>query len=735
MPDRERRRNDERRRNVVRWLLRPLAEPAFLRLYLDEDDGLPFRCFEDAFFGLVADGERPEEARAEAWCQLDAWARGERSAVGWFRAVLRGLRERHAQDAYDLARYWALPELFEEPSAKAAAHDKGAPSAPAYHEIHCHFRGAVPYLELWRGWLENERLRAALRRYECRVGTWHRTWAELVSEASRQKNMCPAPPQGQDKPALYERWLAQNELDKPAAVRYLAVCTALARFLLYQRGEAGLSSFVVAYDRYAKVQKLRGGPERDRTRELVRIVLKRFEDEGAAAVELRPTLERRRGDLQRKLTDLVLGYFDYLAETERPVLMGLVPSLFKQEAVEHGEPEDPAFWERQAAVWEAQVEALLCVIDEVPALRWFVVGLDAAGKERGCPPRALRSAFDLVRRYNRGREHTRPGRAMSAAFLKKLAREGSGPAFDELNRRDEHVEPVRLGITVHAGEDFEDPLTGLRHIWETAVDLDLNEGDRIGHALAAGLDRNLLCELLERRARTPGRGVERLAPDGLRYRVRKPRGTHLLDLAWERRLGEGTDQRDADQRLAEAGARMFGAPPDAARLARALNGHGAVVRVSLPAARFDDPGQLAPEDHEWVVLDEAWADRFARLRRRVLQELIRRRLMVESCPTSNMAVANLTKPPLRVLVGKRDRRTDGDLGGETGDARDGSAGDEPALRVAIATDDPGLLGSFPRAELARFADSPDIQERVVQATAEGSFVRAPPERRVQERAL
>lgn len=716
MPDRA------RRRNVVRWLLRPLAEPAFLRLYLDEDDGLPFRCFEDAFFGLVADGERPEEARAEAWRQLDVWARGERSAVGWFRAVLRGLRERHAQDAYDLARYWALPELFDEPPAEAAALDEGAPSTPAYHEIHCHFRGAVPYLDLWRGWLANERWRAALRQYKCRVGTWDRTWAELVNEASRQKNACPAPPQYAS--AGYERWLVQNKLDEPAAVRYLAVCTALARFLLHHRGEAGLSPFVVAYDRYAKVQKLRGGPERDHTRKLVSIVLERFEAEGAAAVELRPTLERRRGDLQRKLTDLVLGYFDYLAKTQRPVLMGLVPSLFKQEAVEPGDPQDPASWERQAAVWEAQVEALLCVIDEVPALRWFIVGLDAAGKERGCPPRALRSAFDLVRRYNRGRELTRPGRAMSAAFLKELAREGSGPAFDELNRRGERVAPVRLGITAHAGEDFEDPLTGLRHIWEAAVDLDLHEGDRIGHALAAGLDRGRICELLARRARTPGRGVERLASSGLRYRVRKPRGTHLLDLAWERRLGEGADQRAADQRLSEAGARMFGAPPDAARLALALDGHGAVVRVSLPAARFGDPGQLAPEDHEWVVLDEAWADRFDRLRRRVLQELIRRRLMVESCPTSNLAVANLTKPPLDVLVGRRDGGRDGELGGETGGARDGDADDEPALRVAIATDDPGLLGSFPRAELARFADSPGLRERLVQATAEGSFVRA-----------
>lgn len=62
---------------------------------------------------------------------------------------------------------------------------------------------------------------------------------------------------------------------------------------------------------------------------------------------------------------------------------------------------------------------------------------------------------------------------------------------------------IRLGLTVHAGEDFADPMTGLRNIWEAAVNLDLGEGDRIGHALAAGLkDRETVLDFFERRAKT-----------------------------------------------------------------------------------------------------------------------------------------------------------------------------------------------------------------------------------------
>jgi len=47
---------------------------------------------------------------------------------------------------------------------------------------------------------------------------------------------------------------------------------------------------------------------------------------------------------------------------------------------------------------------------------------------------------------------------------------------------------VGLRMTVHCGEDFVDLLTGLRRIWEAVHYLELREGDRLGHALALGID-------------------------------------------------------------------------------------------------------------------------------------------------------------------------------------------------------------------------------------------------------
>lgn len=679
---------DHARSSHIRWLLRGLVEPAFLRLYLEKGQVPPtFRAFEDAFFSLTPGSERPLDHRQKAWDQLEAWVRPAETGgpAAWFCAVLRGLRGRdHLEDAKDLGRFWALGELFDDDDTAAnQAEEAGA----RYHEIHCHLRGGVPYLALWRGFVESDRKRAVLRHHACEAGTWQKTWAELVDHAAHDRAGClhlvpggvqdgaahgrnisrafvvgGAVPEAGQNEAAHIRALVRHVVDSSHveladhtehAVRYLATCAGLSAFLLHQRGTAGLSPFVDSYDRFVKLQKPRGSPERQQTRDLVASTLHRFESEGAAAVELRPTLDRCRRDLQRKLQDIVLGYFDYLAtvsDGRHPVALGLVPSLFKQEALRKGEPTDPDFWREQQEIWADQVRGLLAILCDSPTLRWFVVGLDAAGKERGCPPGALRPAFDLVRVHNRGRERARPGRRMSVRALRALRR-GRGSSDDALAEIDGRpIEHIRLGITVHAGEDFEDPLTGLRHIWETAVDLDLNEGDRIGHALAAGLDEAAVRTLLERRAGDPGGEVRQL--DRCCFQVRKPRGTHLLDLAWICRVGQQSEVRDAELRLGEVAARAFGAPAGAALLARELcrPGAGALTHTALPGIRFEDPRNLGAHDLETMVIDTPWLALFESLRTCVLRELVRRRIVVESCPTSNLVVANLDQPPLLTLL-------------------------------------------------------------------------------------
>ncbi len=704
-------------RNQVRWQLRTLVEPAFLRLYLC-DETCTFRAFEDAFFALPADGERPKDEREPAWKKLKEWTiqvhNGE--PADWFCAVLRGLREQLKTDdsLADLGQFWTLGALFEHPTT---------PKAEGHHEIHCHLRSGVPYLAMWRGYAESDRKRVALRGFECQSGNWSKRWAVLVEDVAKNLSTLPQPSNLQhDEACIGElvnyalNWSPVAPDLRKHAVRYLATCAGLSAVLTYQRGEPGLSPFDKAYQRYSKAQKIRGGPDRQNTRALVAAALHRFERDGAVAVELRPTLDRTRGETQRKLMDVVLGYFEYLAKTTAPtpLVMGLVTSLVKTEGTNpKHEPSDPAFWDWQEQLWVNEVNILLAILDEVPALRWFVVGVDAAGKERGCPLRALRRPFDEVRCYNMGRMCMRPGREMSIGVLKNLLGSNGDAigradrAWNALNQR--QVFPVRLGVTVHAGEDFEDPLTGLRNIWEALVDLDLNEGDRVGHALAAGLAQTHVKKFFDRRSQVQGGGVKKCGPNT--FYLSKPRGTHLLDLAWICQAGEPDDAHEAELRLGEVATRTFGAPTGARRLAKQLTKHGAFARAALPGARFHEPTLLDAHDRETVIIDDRWLSLTEKMRCCVIRELARRRVVVESCPTSNLVVPNLDgEPPLLALLDT-----------------------QPPIRVALATDNPGLLGCYPSFEFARLDEMPpndkvaeEKKKRLLKAGKEASFVRRCP---------
>jgi hypothetical protein len=76
--------------------------------------------------------------------------------------------------------------------------------------------------------------------------------------------------------------------------------------------------------------------------------------------------------------------------------------------------------------------------------------------------------------------------------------------------------PRRLALSVHAGEEFRHILSGMRAIDETVHFLDMVRGDRLGHALAVGVDPAAW------QARNAGRTVQ-------------PRGERLDDLVWWRR--------------------------------------------------------------------------------------------------------------------------------------------------------------------------------------------------------
>jgi len=100
---------------------------------------------------------------------------------------------------------------------------------------------------------------------------------------------------------------------------------------------------------------------------------------------------------------------------------------------------------------------LRCNID---LLDYYLVGVDTASKENEAEPYAFREAFNYLRSID--------------AIKNRNSRKGS------------YLK--QIGFTNHVGEEFRDLLSGLRHIDETIELFNYKSADRLGHAIALGIN-------------------------------------------------------------------------------------------------------------------------------------------------------------------------------------------------------------------------------------------------------
>lgn len=115
---------------------------------------------------------------------------------------------------------------------------------------------------------------------------------------------------------------------------------------------------------------------------------------------------------------------------------------------------------RQRQFYLEQAKSIIQFREEQPELAGRVLGIDAASQELGCRP----EVFGTVYRLLGGHQFHYGGYTKDMQAL-----------------------PM-LGKTFHVGEDFFDIVDGLRAIDEVISFLDFDCGDRLGHALALGID-------------------------------------------------------------------------------------------------------------------------------------------------------------------------------------------------------------------------------------------------------
>ncbi len=108
---------------------------------------------------------------------------------------------------------------------------------------------------------------------------------------------------------------------------------------------------------------------------------------------------------------------------------------------------------------EICAQAVRTFRERYPVAASRVLGIDAASQEIGCRPEVFATAFRLLRSHTCSYGVTREKRRLP-----------------------------QLRISYHVGEDFLDILDGLRAIAEAILFLKMDCGDRLGHALALGIE-------------------------------------------------------------------------------------------------------------------------------------------------------------------------------------------------------------------------------------------------------
>lgn len=302
-------------------------------------------------------------------------------------------------------------------------------------------------------------------------------------------------------------------------------------------------------------------------------------------------------------------------------------------------------WSALAHRTEHQLSGLYGLLEGVPALRTFVVGVDLAGAERDAPVRVVATAFRRLRH--------------------RVTNQRPNPGFA----------PIRLRQTCHAGEDYTDQLSGLRAVHESAHLLDLAPGERIGHALAAAWEPSMWY--------------------ADRAQVFVTRGRRAVDLTWALALARLRMVRwnlAPDAELAHFFSLRLQEDFDA----------GLARRADVLSEKFFDLGRWPCEGDLWAYLNlqrghhneryrvtPDFVQLVSKIRQRVLCELIDRDIVVEACPTSNVLIGGL--PSYEALPYTSLWRESLPLIPGSERRNKGPWGLDPRIPVSLNSDNPGVF--------------------------------------------
>ncbi|WP_207649982.1 hypothetical protein [Clostridium cavendishii] len=208
-----------------------------------------------------------------------------------------------------------------------------------------------------------------------------------------------------------------------------------------------------------------------------------FQNEYLKRLELRFSISKNESDFKKNLLSILSAYKkviddEYSTNEDSNVdfpRIGLVFHLIKRKDEDGDEkcwlafdgksnPSEISFKKIQED-YDVLIQNLLNLRNESPYLSYFILGIDAANLENNTPVQVFAPI------YKRARDS-------SIDSLIKQGKDGSSVRYKS------------LCYTFHAGEEFRHILSGLRRIHEVVTFCKFHSGDRIGHAIALGIDPN-----------------------------------------------------------------------------------------------------------------------------------------------------------------------------------------------------------------------------------------------------
>lgn len=165
-------------------------------------------------------------------------------------------------------------------------------------------------------------------------------------------------------------------------------------------------------------------------------------------------------DLKQKIKEKYFYVFHYPKRLDDNIALGHINNQL--------------FYCRHSTLRDAMkinARGFVCFRDSFCNESYRVYGIDACANEIGCRPEVFAQAFRYMRSYISD---------IQSEQIFKIY----NYRYDSLSG---HALP-KISITYHVGEDFLDIADGLRAIDEAILFLNMKHGDRLGHAIALGID-------------------------------------------------------------------------------------------------------------------------------------------------------------------------------------------------------------------------------------------------------